>query len=216
MATNGCLFAGYRLIPGVPLPAGLVWPSMQRAAHDIARLLAELAAVPVDEARAWGVLDDDPRPGYAQDLELARAEIYPRVEPFVRDYVERVFGTYFDDTALHDFEPALLHADLSPDHIRFSVSEQRITGIIDWGDASLGDPDYELSYLYPAMGARFVEEVIRHGPRRDLEKLRRKLEFFMRHDTVDTVLVGLERGDPLLIERGLADLRNDATTEKQT
>ena len=98
----------------------------------------------------------------------------------MRDYVERVFGTYFDDTALHDFEPALLHADLSPDHIRFSVSEQRITGIIDWGDASIGDPDYDLSYLYPAMGARFVEEVIRHGPRRDLEKLRRKLEFFMR------------------------------------
>jgi aminoglycoside 2''-phosphotransferase len=213
-AIGGKLFAGHRVIAGAPLPSDLAWPSMQRAAHDIARLLTELAAVPVDEARAWGVVDDDPRPGYAEDLERARTEIYPRVEPWVRDYVERLFGKYFDDKALLDCEPALLHADLAPDHIRYSASEQRITGIIDWGDASIGDPDYELSYLYPAMGARFIEEVIRHGPRRDLDKLHRKLEFFMRHDTIDTILLGLERGDPRLTESGMAALRNDAASSK--
>ena len=76
--------------------------------------------------------DDDPRPGYADDLERARTGVYPLVEPAVRDYVERLFETYIADEALLDYEPALLHADLAPDHIRFSPEEGRITGIIDW------------------------------------------------------------------------------------
>jgi len=99
-----------------------------------------------------------------------------------------------------------------PDHIPFSAEEGRITGIIDWGDASIGDPDYELSYLYRAGGARFVEEVVRHGPRRDRAKLERKLRFYAGHDTIDTILNGLERGDAPLVAAGLMALREQAAS----
>ncbi len=180
--------------------------------RDIASLLTGLRAIPVAEARFWGVVDDDPRPGYAEDWELARLQLYPLVEPSVRDYIERLFDAYLADEALLDYEPALLHADLAPDHIRYSPEAGRITGVIDWGDASIGDPDYDLSYLYRAGGARFVEEVVRHGPRRDRAKLERKLRFFAGHDTIDTLLNGLERGDDPLVTAGLARLKADAGT----
>ena len=208
--SHGLGFVGHRLIRGVPLPAGLTGRARERAVRDLAEFLAALLAVPVEEARAWGVVDDDPRPGYAEDLDRARTEIYPLVEPSVRASIERLFETYFADESLLDYEPALLHADLAADHIRFSVEEQRITGIIDWGDASIGDPDYELSYLWQAGGARFVEELIRHGPPRDLAKLTRKLQFFAGHDTIGTLLTALERGEVPLIECSLKRLRQEA------
>jgi aminoglycoside 2''-phosphotransferase len=209
-ASDGRPFAGHRLIRGVPLPSDLAGTARERATRDIAEFLSALRAVAVEEARSWGVIEEDPRDGYVEDFARARAEVYPLVEPFVRDHVERLFQSYLTDEALFDFEPALLHADLAPEHIRFSPEEQKISGIIDWGDASVGDPDYELSYLYRAGGASFVEDVVRHGPERDRAKLERKLRFFAGHDAIDTLLTGLERGEVPLIEAGLAALRADA------
>jgi aminoglycoside 2''-phosphotransferase len=210
---SGLSFVGHRIFRGVRLPAELSGATRARAARDIAEFLAELGAVPVDEARAWGVPEDDPRPGYAEDLARARSEIYPLVERFVGDYVERLSETYFTAVALLDYEPVLLHADLAPDHIRFSIEERRIAGIIDWGDASIGDPDYELSYLYRAAGASFVEEVVRQGPPRDPAKPEQKLRFFAGHDTIDTLLMALERDHAPLVEAALAALREDAAVE---
>jgi aminoglycoside 2''-phosphotransferase len=154
------------------------------------------------------VPDDDPRPGYADDLRRARSEIYPLVEPLVRDHVELLFETYLAAETLRDCEPGLLHADLDPEHICFSAG--RITGVIDWGDASIGDPDYELSYMFRAGGCHFVEEVVRHGPPRDPATLARKLRFYLGHDVIDTLLTGLERGHARLVEAGLAALRKYA------
>ncbi len=173
-ANTGFAFTGHRLIPGIPLLYDLTGPARKRAIGDIAGLLTALRAIPVTEARSWGVADEDPRPGYAEDLELARAQVYPLVAPSVRDYIERLFDTYLADKSLLDYEPSLLHADLAPDHIRYSPEAGRITGVIDWGDASIGDPDYELSYLYRAGGAHFLEEVVQHGPHRDSAKLEKK------------------------------------------
>jgi aminoglycoside 2''-phosphotransferase len=206
-ASTGYRFAAHRLIRGIPLPADLTSPARDGVIRDIAGLLTTLRSIPVEEARSWGVVDDDPRPGYAEDLELARVQVYPLVDSFVRDYVERLFDIYFSDESLLDYEPALLHADLAPDHIRYSPQARRITGVIDWGDASIGDPDYELSYLYRAGGARFVEDVVDDGPHRDRATLERKLWFFAGHDTIQTLLTALERGDAPLIMSALEQLR---------
>jgi aminoglycoside 2''-phosphotransferase len=47
---------------------------------------------------------------------------------------------YVREPALHAYHPALLHGDLSPDHILDDATADRLTGIIDFGDACLGDP----------------------------------------------------------------------------
>lgn len=128
----------------------------------------------------------------------------------VRDDIERLIASYFEDESLLDYEPGLLHADLDPDHIRYSPESGRITGVIDRGDATIGEPDYELSYRYRAGGARFVEESVRLGPPWDPAKLDRKRRFYAGHDTIDALLTGLERGDERLIATGLATLSADA------
>lgn len=51
---------------------------------------------------------------------------------------------------LEDGEPSLIHADLTADHVLGSVQRGRFTptGVIDYGDAMVGDPLYDLVALH--------------------------------------------------------------------
>lgn len=46
-----------------------------------------------------------------------------------------------------------IHGDLSPDHLR--IVDRRLSGVIDFGDVSPGELDFELRYLYEDMGRDF-------------------------------------------------------------
>jgi hygromycin-B 7''-O-kinase len=66
--------------------------------------------------------------------------------PALEAYIEEV-GELLD----HPFKPVLLHADLTDDHFFVQEREGRwqLTGLIDFGDAMVGDPLYE--FAAPAM-----------------------------------------------------------------
>lgn len=56
-----------------------------------------------------------------------------------------------EDVANEHAHPALLHADLHHDHVLISIGEDGqpgIGGVIDWGDARVGDRFYELPALH--------------------------------------------------------------------
>jgi aminoglycoside phosphotransferase (APT) family kinase protein len=46
---------------------------------------------------------------------------------------------------LMGFEPALTHSDLGPTHL--IVRDDRLVGVIDWGDARVGDPAIDYAWL---------------------------------------------------------------------
>ncbi|GAA2760316.1 aminoglycoside phosphotransferase family protein [Actinopolymorpha rutila] len=65
----------------------------------------------------------------------------------------------------------LLHADLHPRHV--FAEQGRLTGIIDWGDATVGDPAYEFG-RYSRAGDASLALVLRgYQPDRDAEFERR-------------------------------------------
>lgn len=49
------------------------------------------------------------------------------------------------DTALRPWRPAFIHGDLQVDHVFVAADE--VTGVIDWSEASQGDPLYDLATL---------------------------------------------------------------------
>jgi aminoglycoside phosphotransferase (APT) family kinase protein len=59
----------------------------------------------------------------------------------VADAVEAVMNAHA--AALSDVEGCLCHGDLKANHI--FVEGQRLTGVIDWGDAVVGDPLWEIA-----------------------------------------------------------------------
>jgi ribosomal protein S18 acetylase RimI-like enzyme len=56
---------------------------------------------------------------------------------------------------LEEFPDEWIHGDLSPDHILVEEETGRLTGIIDFADATPGDLAYELRFLYEDLGPEF-------------------------------------------------------------
>jgi aminoglycoside phosphotransferase (APT) family kinase protein len=73
-----------------------------------------------------------------------------------------------------------IHQDLSPDHVIVDPDTGRITGILDWTDAILGDPARDFVFLVTWQGWQFAERVMREfGPSVDAT-YRERLRFMAR------------------------------------
>jgi aminoglycoside phosphotransferase (APT) family kinase protein len=87
-----------------------------------------------------------PRPDW---LEVYRghAEDWRRIVLPLLDRDERPRGEALlaDVETLVGFPPALTHSDLGPEHLL--VREGRLAGVIDWGDARVGDPAIDYAWL---------------------------------------------------------------------
>ena len=75
--------------------------------------------------------------------------VFPVLDKDLRPQAKRLFS---GAETLVDFKPALLHADLGPEHLL--VRDGRLAGVIDWGDARVGDPalDYAMADQRPIRG----------------------------------------------------------------
>ena len=212
---TGRRFSGYRKVEGAPLDAhvflGLDTGRQDRLTARIARFVRQLHSFPMERAIQLGVAAGDFRGAYADKLASVRALVLPRVNPDERRYVERLYGAYLDDPGNFDYEPCLLHADLSPEHVFVDPATRAVTGIIDFGDVTIGDPDYELQRLYADYGDRFLQTYLAVNPHPCPNRLRRKLRFFDRASTLDDALFGLRRNEPDVVEVALALLRKQAS-----
>lgn len=142
-----------------------------RFGEDVEREAALLAAiaprlplpVPVPVAVEPGCMVQPRVPG-APLLALPR-EQRRRFVPELLEFVEAVHAldpgveVPEDDTTLEDWlaeaglhetappapDPVFIHGDLGAEHV--FADGDRITGVIDWGDAAIGDPDLDLGRL---------------------------------------------------------------------
>ena len=62
----------------------------------------------------------------------------------------------------------------------------------------IGDPDYELNWLYGSYGARFLQTYLAFNSHPSPDRLLRKLRFFHRANTVGNVLIGFHQGTILM------------------
>lgn len=58
-----------------------------------------------------------------------------------------------------DFEPALLHADLGPEHVL--CRDGRVVGVIDWSDARIGDAALDLAWCLNGTPPEVADAVAR-------------------------------------------------------
>jgi aminoglycoside phosphotransferase (APT) family kinase protein len=176
------LFVGYRLLRGEPLvdEDGDGVRAFLEALHAL-----DASSLPV-ERRDWiGAYTD-------QCAEFERL-VFPRLDRDLRPGAKRLFA---EVEALVDFAPALLHADLGPDHLL--VRDGRLSGVIDWGDARVGDPALDYAWLL-------------NGPFADWNvdpELRRRARFYHRLGPWYEAHYGLFTNQPAHVEVGLAGIRD--------
>ena len=174
------LFVGYRLIRGRPL--------VDQDADGVRAFIEALhaldpAGLPVE------------RPTWVEAYEEQCAEFERLVFPLLGSDERRRAKLLFEDVeTLVDFEPALLHADLGPEHLL--VRDGRLVGVIDWGDARVGDPALDYAWAL-------------NGPFADWDvdpELRRRARFYHRLGPWYEAHYGLFTDRPAHTERGLAGI----------
>jgi aminoglycoside 2''-phosphotransferase len=74
--------------------------------------------------------------------------------------------------------------------------DHAVTGILDWGDVCLGDPDYDFGYLYEDLGEAFIREMAFHYGHADPDRLARKARYFTVVDQIGTIVHGGDRALP--------------------
>ena len=174
--------------------------------HDLGAMLATLHAFPADRARELGVEVRDPVREVDAFAERCASEVFPLLAPPERERACRMFEEYLAEPA-----PALAlhHADLGPAHVL--CDSGRITGVIDWTDARLGDPALDLWWLARNGASTFSRALAvayeQNGFRVDDSVLRRA-RFWYSAGPWHEVLYGLGPGEDAHIASGLAGVRS--------
>jgi aminoglycoside 2''-phosphotransferase len=206
---------GYEAIQGHPLSLDDL--ELEARAETLATQLAEfltaLHSMPSERAAVTGTPHrtvEDWRAEYVAFRDWSRVKVAPRLAPDVRDRLEGLWGEYLDAPASFQFTPVLAHRDLACEHILLA-DNGALAGVIDWGDASLGDPAIDFAGLLDGLGEGFTRRVIARwrGPRAASETdatLLTRAVFYLRLAPLHAIRFGLLTGAGAYTRRGLADL----------
>jgi len=203
---NAQPFVAYRKLPGRALDAALRGtvdaPSLGAA---LGSFLAALHAFPVPRATRFTRADPESQGWLEQQEELrerSAREVYPLLEPDERTRADRVFEEYF--SSVDDISLALVHGDLGPDHVLCST--HTVTGVIDWSDATIGDPAIDLAWPTHATPREFAEALLEaYGP--DSAGPSERSPYYYRVAHLHEVLHALDHDDAALLEHGLRAFR---------
>jgi aminoglycoside phosphotransferase (APT) family kinase protein len=166
-----------------------------RLADGLGPALARLHEFPLDEARALGAPDRKMwADHYAPMINQAKAKL-PRTSA---DWLDTRAREFLDVGGTSKAARVLIHADLSGEHI-YASEGGTLEGIIDWADATIGDPALDFAGMLNDYPWRFLEAVLAsyeaHGGRVDLDALRRA-RFYIDVAPIFGVLWAAESGFP--------------------
>jgi aminoglycoside 2''-phosphotransferase len=210
------VFAGYRCLPGVPLTAdvfaGLAPDAQEAALADIAGFLTALHAYPTPAASAAGVAEEMLTGGYdpqQRDLHRRLGDLLTAREAA---RLVAMFDDYERDHEPGRVSPVLLHSDLKPVHVLYDSAACRVTGILDWGDVSLGDGDFDLAVISIFFGDGFLRRLLPHVPDRDGDTVLAKTRFFTTLRALQDAVYDLQLSDRCALDESLAGLRDQLRT----
>lgn len=122
-----------------------------------------------------------------------KEKIYPLLLKHQIQWAENLFDGVLSKPESFDYRQALIHGDLAPYHILFDQKNQRITGVIDFGVAGVGDPASDIGSLITAYGESFVIKMQPSYP--NLEVYLPRARFYAQSIELQWVLLGIETGE---------------------
>lgn len=185
-------YAVYRYLRGSALDTNaLTCGKRASAADEIAIFLRALHALQPSPDVGSLLPREDERLVAEKYFARAERDLVPKLPPLEARALRKQFELYLNTSGNFLFRPAVVHADLSRNHIL--IEHDSIVGVIDFGDVSWGGPDYDFMYLLVDFGRSFVEQVARRYGHPDLERLGAKLQYFDLVDQIGTILDGAGR-----------------------
>jgi aminoglycoside 2''-phosphotransferase len=189
---------GYPVIEGREITEADDWRGM-------AAVLRALHAFPADTARdALGVAGTvaEWRGDHQRLWDRVADRLLPVLDDDLRDRLTGAFTAFL--AADQDFTPVLVHRDLAPEHILVDDAG-RVVGLIDFEDATVGDPAIDFVGLLTLLGPDRTEELLADygGPVH-----RGRLRCYWWLAPVHDLLHGLAIGDRVITAEAMTTLRD--------
>ncbi len=189
----------YRLIEGSPIRPGA-------RAVEVAAFLSALHRFPVERAAELGLPCPVWEESVGRRLDEFSSRVTPLLEPPERSLADRRFAEFRENPANFAFRPAVIHADLGPEHM-LCDPDGRLVGVIDWTDAHVGDPALDFAWLLKGLGASFAAELVAAYEGDVQATFVDRAAFFHLLGPWHEVLYGVDFGLPQHVESGLAGVR---------
>ena len=191
----------YRLIPGETLRRDVLMKlaetDQQAVADQLAQFFKELHGIPLSDASAHEIPMADALMKYEGWLNVygrIKEKVFPLLLPHLREWATDHFESYLSDTRNFEYELKVVDTDVPPYHILFDKQQNRISGIIDFGCAGLGDPAIDLGVIIYNYGESFLDRFYRVYP--EAEAYLKRARFYAGAHEVRWLLTGIERNDP--------------------
>lgn len=176
-------------------------------AKDIANFLIQLhsLSLPNIENLELNIIDD-----YRNDYEILKTMIYDKIPTKSKKYLDKLFSRILNDERIIKYTKVLCHNDLSCNHM--VIRNNRVVGIIDFGDVAITDRDKDFVYLLEdsdeEIGRDFGLKVLNYynHPNRDIAILKANLndEYY----PIEEILGGISKELDEIYNEGLSKIRN--------
>ncbi len=204
-------FVGYRKLQGRPLEdESITQEQLAALAPALARFLSELHHFPVAQAVQAGVEEHTPetwRTRYQERYEDLQRRVFHLLDEGLRKQSVQLWENFLDDRTGFAFQPALIHGDLGCEHIFCDPGRGVLTGVIDWGDVTVGDPALDFVGLHGSHGRAFVESVLADYTGKIDHAFWKRMDFYLSYGPFAELLYGAYSDREDFIEQGITGLR---------
>jgi aminoglycoside phosphotransferase (APT) family kinase protein len=198
------VFSAYPALEGEPLSdaalSALSPPARARALDELAAVLDAIHGFPVERAQAAGVSFELCKGGYHAGQEHLEREL-----PEIPDAAELATITRqrraFEDAQPRPFAPVLLHADIKPAHLLHDPATGALTGLLDWGDASLGHGDFDLAIIGAFCGPQTLQGLLDRLPESDAARAAASIPFLLTLRWMQDAIFDAARGSRSATDR---------------
>lgn len=180
-------------------------------AYDEAAFLKELHSIKIDcSASLFSDVQENKKNKFLKDKDLLIGILKKEqlLTADILEHIELIYANILNNTVLFEYAPCLVHNDFSAHNMIFK--NNRLFGVIDFGDFIVGDPDNDFLCLLDCseddFGKDFGRRVLRYYQHKDPEVAERKAELNDMYWAIDQIIYGYEREDKKMLTKGVAEL----------
>ena len=202
---------GYKEIRGTFLTPDIYFSlpkdKQESLKKDIAMFLRQMHDLDYNEISSYTI---DNKQNVLEEYKLLRDSIYDNLTDIEKKYVEDFIQRLHNTTIFND-KKCLCHNDFSCNHLLLD-DNNRLTGIIDFGDSGIIDEYCDFIYLLEdsdeEIGHEFGEDILKLYGKIDIIKAKEYQDVVEQYYPIETIVYGIKNNRQDFIEKGRQEIKN--------
>lgn len=172
---------------------------------DIANFLQSMHDLDFSDISSYTI---DNKENVLEEYQLLRNTIYDSLTDIEKQYIES-FMQRLNTTDIFDGKKCLCHNDFSCNHLLLD-DDNRLCGIIDFGDSGIIDEYCDFTYLLEdseeELGHEFGEDVLRLYGNINIQKAKEYQDVVEQYYPIETIVYGIKNNKQDFIDKGRKEI----------